>query len=221
MANYKLFCLEKVTSTQDVAREMVANGNAGNNCVVIANAQSAGRGRYNRKWVSHHGNLYASFIYGCDEPDARIAYSVAVAVAETLMSFGISPQIKWPNDVLVDGKKISGILIEYYNDYVIVGVGINIESKPTVPEYKTIKMSEFVEVSVDAVFSKLLYNMKKWRFEKFPLVREHWLKLAIGLNKLVKYRGVQHELVGINDNGALILRRDSKYYLVYGDEISM
>ena len=137
---YKLLSFDKITSTQDFAHDLIARGTATNKTVIMALAQSAGRGRYRRTWVSHHGNLYVSFIYKLDERDPRLSYAVAVAIAETLISFGMNPQIKWPNDVLIDGKKISGVLIEYSQNFVIVGIGINVKTCPTVKAYNTSQM---------------------------------------------------------------------------------
>lgn len=219
MANYKLISVGKIPSTQSYAHDMIARGNATHNTVVVADAQSAGRGRFRRTWISHHGNLYASFIYTCDERDARLAYSVAIAVAETLISFGLLPCIKWPNDILIESKKIAGILIEYYSRFVVVGIGININNCPTLQKYETTKMSDFVNVSREEVLAKLMKNMTKWINADFTAVRARWMDLAIGLNKTIKYQGAPAELIGINENGALVLRRESKYFLVYGDEI--
>lgn len=219
MANYKLISVGKIPSTQSYAHDMIARGNATHNTVVVADAQSAGRGRFRRTWISHHGNLYASFIYTCDERDARLAYSVAIAVAETLISFGLVPSIKWPNDILIESKKIAGILIEYYSRFVVVGIGINIINCPMLQKYETTKMSDFVNVSREDVLAKLMKNMTKWINTDFSVVRARWMDLAIGLNKIIKYQGAPAELIGINENGALVLRRESKYFLVYGDEI--
>ncbi|MFQ6739052.1 MAG: biotin--[acetyl-CoA-carboxylase] ligase [Alphaproteobacteria bacterium] len=219
MANYKLISVGKISSTQSYAHDMIAQGNATHNTVVVADAQSAGRGRFRRTWISHHGNLYASFIYACDERDARLAYSVAIAVAETLISFGLLPRIKWPNDILIESKKIAGILIEYYSRFVVVGIGININNCPMLQKYETTKMSDFVNVSREDVLAKLMKNMTKWINTDFAAVRARWMDLAIGLNKTIKYQGAPAELIGINENGALVLRRESKYFLVYGDEI--
>ena len=121
---YKLLSFDKITSTQDYAHDLIANGEASNKIIVKALAQSAGRGRYRRNWVSHHGNLYVSFIYKITERNPKLSYAVGIAVAETLLSFKLKPQIKWPNDILIDDKKISGILIEYSQNFVIIGIGI-------------------------------------------------------------------------------------------------
>ena len=222
LANYKVISFDKIPSTQTYALDMIAEGRGVDHIAVLADAQSAGRGRYKRTWVSHHGNLYVSFIYKCEERDARLAYSVGVAIAETLIAFGIMPTIKWPNDILIDGKKVAGTLIEYSGRFVIVGIGINIKSNPTVnATYKTTKLDNYVSVTRDELLNKLMRNLDKWRVTDFQMVRARWTDLAAGLNRNVKYRGETAELIGINENGALVLRRESHYFLVYGDEITM
>ena len=221
LAGYKLISFNKIPSTQTYALNMVAMGDARDHTVIMAEAQSDGRGRYHRTWVSHHGNLYASFIFSAEERDPRLAYVVAVAVTETLISFGINPKIKWPNDILIDDKKVCGILIEYAGRFVIIGIGINIKSNPTVPGYKTTKLDNYARVEKSELLNKLMKNLDKWRQIDFPLIRARWMDLATGLNKIVKYRGDNVELIGINENGALVLRNDSRYMLAYGDEISM
>ncbi len=221
MAGYKLISFDKIPSTQTYALDMVAQGTARDHTVILAEAQSAGRGRYRRTWVSHHGNLYASFIFATDERDPRLSYVVAVSVAETMIAFGINPTIKWPNDILIDGAKVAGILIEYAGAFVIVGIGVNIKTNPTVAEYKTTKLENYSNVSRDEFLNKLMKNLDKWRRTDFVNVRARWMELAAGLHRVVKYRGGDVELIGINENGALILRHDTKYFLAYGDEISM
>lgn len=204
-----------------MAHELIADGRATNRTAVVALAQSAGRGRYRRKWVSHHGNLYVSFIYGCDTRDGRLSYATAVAVAETLISYGINPTIKWPNDILIDNKKVAGILIEYSGPYVIVGIGININTNPTVAEYKTTRLANYTDVNANDLMARLIRNLDKWRRCDFSVVRTRWMQLVEHLNRDVLYHGAPAELIGINENGALILRRDTRYLLVYGDEITM
>ena len=221
LANYKLLSFDKISSTQTYALNMVATGQARDHTVIMAEAQSAGRGRYRRTWISHHGNLYASFIYDAEERDPRLSYMIAVAIAETLIHFGMHPKIKWPNDILIDEKKVSGTLTEYAGRFVIIGIGINIKSNPTVDKYQTTKTDNYVKVDKSDILNKLIKNLDKWRNTDFPLVRARWMDLATGLNKIVKYRGEDVELIGINENGALVLRDGSRYLMAYGDEISM
>lgn len=221
MAGYKLLSFDKIPSTQDYAHELIATGRATDGTVVLAAAQSAGRGRYRRKWVSHHGNLYTSFIYLSPDRNPRLSYAVAVAVAETVASFGIHPTIKWPNDILVDNKKIAGILIEYSGEYVVIGIGINVNSNPTVDRYKTTKMDNYSEIPMNELLNRLMRNMDYWIASDFRCVRARWMELGACLNRPVKYQGEPATLVGINENGALVLLRDTRYLLVYGDEISV
>jgi len=219
LALYKVISFDKIPSTQTTAQELIGARRAGDHTVIVAAAQSDGHGRFRRKWVSHHGNLYASFIYASPERDARLSYAVALAVADTLFSFGIVPTIKWPNDILVDDKKISGILIEYYGRFVVVGIGINIATNPTVAEYKTTKMNNYITTTEKDVLTRLMKYMDKWTKADFATVRTRWMSLATGLNTTVKYRGATAELIGINENGALVLRCGTRYVLAYGDEI--
>lgn len=221
MDTYKLISFDKIHSTQDAAYDLIANGNAKNKIVITATAQTSGRGRFKRNWVSRPGNLYASFIYKITEHNPKLAYSVGVAVAETLISLGINPQIKWPNDVLIDGKKVSGILIEYAQNFVIVGVGINIKHCPRIKDYKTTKLNNFVDVDVADVLGALIKKIDKWTRADFNTVRQRWMELAFGINKTITYHGDLFELIGINETGALVLRKDTKYILTYGDEISI
>ncbi len=221
MAGYKVLSFDKISSTQTYAHDMVAGGTAVDHTIICAAAQYAGRGRYRRKWVSHHGNLYASFIFRSPERDPRLSYTVAVAIVDTLASYGINATIKWPNDILLDGKKVAGVLIEYAGRFVIVGIGINVHSNPTVDEYKTTKLDKYADIEIQDLLARLAKKLDKWMGAEFDSVRRCWMESAAGLNGMVKYRGEMVELIGINDSGALVVRRASEYFLVHGDEILM
>ncbi len=213
--------MNKIPSTQLYAHDLVSTSRAVDNTVVMADTQTAGRGRYRRTWVSPVGNLYASFIYRIEERDPKLSYGVAVAIAETLIAFGMHPQIKWPNDILIDGKKISGVLIEYAKNFVIIGIGINIKSNPIIPNYETAKVGDYANVDRNELLAVLIKSMDIWARRDFSIVRKRWTELAAGLNKMITHRGRRAELVGINEDGALVLRNGSEYVLTYGDEISI
>lgn len=220
--NYKLLSFKKIPSTQTYAQELVRSGDASDHTIILANSQTSGRGRYRRTWVSKTGNLYASFIYKTEKRDPRLSYSVAVAVAETLISFGISPTIKWPNDIMIDGKKVCGILIEYAKDFVIIGIGVNIKDNPVLSAYKTAKIADYAPtVSRDELLSVLSKNMDTWITRDFAFVKNRWMELAANLNEMISYRGHDAILCGLNDKGALVLRSGHEYIMVYGDEISI
>ena len=221
LASYRLISFDKIPSTQTYAHELIASKRAADKTVILAEAQSAGRGRYRRQWVSHHGNLYASFIFNIEERDPKLSYAVAVAVADAMISFGISPNIKWPNDILIDGKKVCGILIEYAKDFVIIGIGVNIKSNPTIAKYETTKLANYADVGRDEFLTRLMKSLDTWIGRDFSDVQKRWMNLALGLNKTIQYRGHLAELIGINAEGALVLRIGSEYMMTYGDEISM
>ncbi|MCL1786259.1 MAG: biotin--[acetyl-CoA-carboxylase] ligase [Alphaproteobacteria bacterium] len=224
--NYEIHSFDKIPSTQEYAHEMIANGTASDRTIIVAAAQSAGRGRYRRTWVSAPGNLYASFVYKTDARDPRLSYCVAVAVAETLCHFGIAPKIKWPNDILVGAKKISGILIEYSKHFVIIGIGVNIKSNPDIPGYETTKTDSHKRgITPDGFLTVLADKMDVWTerlsARDFASVRSRWMELAAGLNSEIKYQGRPAILCEINLDGALVLRRGNDYILALGDEISI
>lgn len=219
LENYKVISLDKIPSTQIYATELILQHKISGPTIILAKAQTNGYGRYNRKWVSHHGNLYVSFVFESKNRDARLSYRIAVAVAETLTELNIKPSIKWPNDILVEHKKISGILIEYIENFVVIGIGINISTCPTIANYKTTKILNYTNTTIQIVLKKLSCNISKWLNAPFSMVRSRWGHFAEGLNHIVKYRDKDAQLIGLNDNGALILRIDSAYHLVYGDEI--
>ena len=221
LANYKLIAFDKIPSTQTYAHDLIANGRADDHVAIMADVQTAGRGRYRRTWISNNGNLYVSFLYKCPERDSRISYAIAVAVAETLSGFGLTPSIKWPNDILIDSKKICGILIEYSGRFMIVGIGINIKSCPSISEYGTTCVNKYAPVTREELLGALMKNLDKWMRADFASVRARWMDMAIGINNVVRYRGGDAVMMGINENGALILRCGAQYVMVYGDEIAM
>ena len=116
--------LATVTSTQDVARAMTPRRVG---AVIIADVQEKGRGRRGHVWLSPRGGLYVSIVM---RSDPLLSLRAGIAVAHALQRLGIDARLKWPNDVLVKGKKIAGILIEASGGTAIVGIGVNIESAP-------------------------------------------------------------------------------------------
>jgi len=222
LANYKLLFFGKIPSTQTYAHNLIARRGAADHTAIVAAAQSAGRGRYRRRWVSHHGNLYVSFIFDAPSREPRCAYAVAVAVAESLIELGLGAKIKWPNDIMVDGKKISGILIEYVDRFVVVGIGVNIVTNPTVAaSYKTTRVGKYCSATAMDVLGRIMKNLDTWRGAEFEAVRKRWMDLAFGLNETVRYRDVDVELLGIDENGALVLKHGDEFIPVYGDEIEI
>lgn len=229
MAGFKLKIYPSLDSTQSKARKFVDDNKAIDRMAIMAEEQTRGRGRYKRQWISPKGNLYISLLYKMEERSSLVAYAIAVAVAEVVDSFGIDSMIKWPNDVLVKGKKISGILIEHVRDFVIIGIGVNVVSSPAkgdIVKYDTTYISKYSKnVKLEDVLTKLLdrvdFWMNKLKSKGFDPIRREWMLRADFIGHTVKYQGHEVILCGINDDGVLVLRRGADYMLVYGDEITV
>lgn len=216
---YKLFSFDKIPSTQDYAHAMIVDGRAKDLTIVLAEVQTMGRGRRRRPWVSHNGNLYASFIFEYKSRTPALPYAVAVAVVEAIASYGIRTKIKWPNDILLDGKKVAGILIEYSGDFAIVGIGINIKSNPTVSSYKTTKLSIYAPVDRDGLLRELMSRLDYWLPRNWTAVRRTWTAMAAHIGEKIKYKGDTVTMIGIDEHGALILRDGLREFAVIDDEI--
>jgi BirA family biotin operon repressor/biotin-[acetyl-CoA-carboxylase] ligase len=129
-----LVCLDVIDSTNRVAMEIAENGGK-HGTVVVADAQTAGRGRMGRRWVSPAGkNLYVSLLLRPSVPtvDApRLALVAGVALADAVEAVGVPASLKWPNDLYCGGRKAAGILAEMASDpegvrHVVIGVGLNV-----------------------------------------------------------------------------------------------
>ena len=190
---------------------------------VTARAQSAGRGRRGRTWISDPGNLYASLLLGDPSPPERAAElsfvaAVAVhdAVAECAISLASRLTLKWPNDVLIDGKKIAGILIEGEGSAVAVGIGVNCAHHPNETAYAASDLAaEGAPVPVEVLFLRLSATMmrrfKQWdRSAGFEAIRRDWLARAAGLGGTIRIALPDGERSGrfetVDARGRLVLR---------------
>jgi len=199
--------------------------------VVWALEQTGGRGRLDRSWSSPRGNLFSSFVLRPEAPPAQAAelgFVAALAVAETVARYVASPdqvRLKWPNDVLVDGAKIAGILLEARSassglvDWVVLGIGINIAAAPEGTPYPATCIARLTETlppvsAVLEVFAGALATwLEIWDRRGFPPVREAWLDRARGLGETLQVRQGEALLSGrfldLDLDGALVLETES------------
>jgi BirA family biotin operon repressor/biotin-[acetyl-CoA-carboxylase] ligase len=166
---------ESLASTNDTAREMAAAG-AAEGIAIVAAEQTAGRGRQGRSWRSPAGaGLYLSIILRPQIEAARaplITLAAAVAVAETLaLDFNLPADIKWPNDLLVNGRKICGILAEAASEegnlqYVVLGIGVNLAQRDFPDEIRQAATSVLLEtgssITADDLLPPLLDRLDLW-----------------------------------------------------------
>lgn len=219
---FRLIGLGSVGSTNDEARRLALEGAAADLLVVTAEHQSAGRGRRGRVWQSPAGNLHASVLIRLDRSlaeSAQIGFVAALALAEALAALapGADIRCKWPNDVLANGRKIAGMLLETAGDgWLVLGFGVNVEQAPPPGEalYASIALAQLAEgrraSDVLAAFcARFGPGLALWRAEGFPPVRRAWLERARGLGEQAVVRLEAETLTGLfqglDDDGALIL----------------
>ncbi|MFC2105233.1 biotin--[acetyl-CoA-carboxylase] ligase [Candidatus Bipolaricaulota bacterium] len=119
--------IERTASTQLEARKLIAEGGAKTGDIVLSNEQTAGRGRFGRTWISPNGGLYATVILPVTP---LLSLKAGLAVVRVLRSASLDAGLKWPNDVLVEDRKIAGVLVETDGERSLVGIGLNLTSAP-------------------------------------------------------------------------------------------
>jgi len=206
--------LDTTGSTNAEAMEWFKSGNTGN-IWITAEEQTAGKGRRGRDWQSPKGNLYASVLLVDPGPAEAIStlpllasvalYDATIAAAPELSH---SLRIKWPNDLLLDGGKVSGLLLEAAKrdsgeQGVVIGFGVNCASAPEAGLYPAATLSsDRHEVTADSLFQALSVSMQEnlrvWdRGTGFETIRLKWLDRAAGLGEPITARFPDHEMTGI------------------------
>lgn len=227
---YRLVALDSVGSTNDEARRLAAEG-AEDGTLVWAREQSGGRGRRGRGWASPRGNLYLSLVLRpqCSLAEAaQLGFVAALGVGDAIGSVApplIEVTYKWPNDVLVNGRKAAGILLESQGtagadcDWLVLGLGVNVASYPEDAELPATSLrfegcpAEVTEAALLGAFGKhFLTWVNRWLEEGFAPIRRGWLNHAQGLGEEIRVRLAREELSGtfkdLDESGALVLGRD-------------
>ena len=217
----KIHYFQAIGSTMDAARELAKKG-VEEGTIVIAEAQTRGRGRLSREWLSPKGGIYFTIILRPKVSPAyasRINLMAAVAVASTIRElFGLKAELKWPNDVLIEGRKVCGILAEMNAEMDVinfVNVGIGINANTSVPRFEkmatSLKDALGKEISRKEFLRALLVEIRRWQalLMEADLIEE-WKKLSTTLNKDVKVVASGEAIVGraidVDTTGALIIR---------------
>ena len=217
---------DTIDSTSSEAKRLAAAGETGP-CWIIAGRQTGGYGRRGSAWRQSEGDVAASFLFATEAaPDVvgQLSYVLAIAVSAALRTFvsrGTDVALKWPNDVLLDGGKIAGLLLELVSTptnarMIVAGVGVNVVSKPEIAEYQTARLvdavaqdppspRQFVE-TLDAEFAAW---RALWVREGFEPIRDAWLENAVGIGEPAIARLPDREcsgrIIGLDETGALLL----------------
>ncbi|HXZ02675.1 MAG TPA: biotin--[acetyl-CoA-carboxylase] ligase [Stellaceae bacterium] len=225
-AFFRLHRFAELDSTNEEAKRQAAAG-APAGTLISALAQRAGRGRRGRAWVSPPGNLYMSILLRPERSagaSAQLGFAGALAVGEAVLPLlpeAAELAYKWPNDVLVDGRKVSGILLESQAagegriDWLVVGIGVNLASFPATGDYPATSLAAAgaapvaVETLLEAVARSFHIWYERWLEHGFAPLRRGWLARARGLGQPIRVRLPQGEsegrFAGLDEDGALLL----------------
>jgi len=221
-----IYHFDTTVSTNDLAKKLGVQG-APEGTLVVAETQTGGRGRLGRSWHSPPGlGLYASLLLRPPLPPSElppITLSTAVSLVRTLSrSVGLTPGIKWPNDLIVKGKKLGGILTEMETEsdqirYLIVGLGLNVNNADFPPELADTATSLFREKGrtfqrvplLQAWLEEFENLYMQFLARGFPEILEEWKQHSVTLGKYVAVRQGARHLEGlaleVAPDGALLL----------------
>lgn len=217
---------DSLDSTQDSVWKLGLAGEP-EGTVVFAERQTKGKGRLARKWISPSGGIYFSLLL---RPEflllgevSQISLVIALAAIKAIKKVtGVSCQVKWPNDIILSGKKLGGVLCEINAEtdkvnFIVVGVGININSKDLPPEaisllLNTRKRFRRVEIA-KAILSEIEDCYQRARKDKFSSLLKQWSKFCILWGKRIRVkifdRIIEGEAQGIDERGYLLLRSNN------------
>jgi BirA family transcriptional regulator, biotin operon repressor / biotin---[acetyl-CoA-carboxylase] ligase len=230
---YRLVCHDTIGSTNDEAKRL-ARGDAATGTLVWALEQTSGRGRRGRPWVSPRGNLYVSLLLRplCSpERAAQLGFAAALAVSDALASLvpGLAGlALKWPNDVLLGGRKIAGILLEseiaadtasgsgdQRPAFLVIGAGVNLAAAPAAAEFPATSLSAEgysppePRALLEAYARSFESWERRWRKKGFAPLRTAWLARAAGLGRAIRVRLDNRDLHGrfadLDHGGTLVL----------------
>ena len=228
MLKINLNILDVCTSTNDIAFNAALNGEV-EGTSYLAHTQTEGRGRNQNKWTSSKGNLFLSTIIKPKSDKSlwhQLSVIVGFSIVQVLVDLGVNSNLidlKWPNDVLVDNKKISGVLLEASDNFVIVGIGLNILKTPILEtKWATTKLNDHLKGSINIkniglkILNKVFYNYYSWEKFGFVFFKEDINKKMFNINKNIiinvnsKSNLLNGVFLGIGDSGGIKVKTNSK-----------
>lgn len=244
---YNVIKLDETDSTNEYAKKLAKSG-ASHGTVVVARKQSEGKGRLGRSFESKEDKgIYMSIIQRPDmEPleASRLTLIAAVAVREALAkTCQLQCDIKWPNDIVVEGKKVCGILTEMSTEngrvkYVVVGIGVNVSNKEFGVELSHIATSVYMETGrhydIDKLISEIInkydaYYEKYMKAGDLSVIKDDYQRYLVNIGKTVRVLNqisIEGICIGIDDEGDLLVeveREDGSKYIekVISGEVSV
>lgn len=225
--------VESIDSTQKELVRRFQKAQLRHGDVLSASLQTDSIGRYERKWVSNAGNLSMSLALNIPphkvEQVPQLCFVAAVALGDAISALipELQLQYKWVNDLMVDGKKLGGILCQYYAPFVIIGIGVNVVSHPMLGDYLTTSIAEYGMVETAELQAKFLLRFRvcynKWLIS-FKAVRAAWLERGPEVGSNVKVRAGSELLMGqfegIDASGNMIMLQNGVPQVIsYGETV--
>jgi BirA family biotin operon repressor/biotin-[acetyl-CoA-carboxylase] ligase len=225
---------DSVGSTMDVARDLARRGCA-HMSVVVAEAQTQGRGRLQRQWHSSRGGLFFTLVLRpaiAPTASPKIGLAAALFLSETLQAhWGLPAQVKWPNDVLINGCKVAGMLAEMEAEadrvtFINIGLGINVNNAlpDDVPHATSLKAEFGQPLSRKDVLLKYLDAVEQGlASQRLEGVLQRWKKNCVTIGRDVRVETLQATVSGravdLDDHGALVVQTPDKkrVHVFYGD----
>lgn len=233
--NWNLEDKEITESTNDDAVALSAHITDGKNFIISAQKQTKGRGRRGRTWIGLEGNLF--FSQGIIFEERYIGQLIVISTyslyhtIRELSSEKHKVQIKWPNDILIDDNKVSGMLLEKgENNYFVIGIGVNIKTAPKNSEmlYPATSLAEKGIIIDRLAFLRSYINnfdmyMHQWQHTGFVSLKQQWLEVVKGLNTEINVRTEKKEIsglfIGIGEDGELLLSYQGIIKKIYAGDV--
>ncbi|MCJ7771655.1 MAG: biotin--[acetyl-CoA-carboxylase] ligase [Desulfobacterales bacterium] len=230
----KIHYFPKVDSTMDIARNM-AKEQCPHFTVIVADRQTKGRGRLKRAWISEKGGLYFTIILRPDMPVSLahiVNFSASLSLARIFQDhFALNAKVKWPNDIFVDDKKISGLLSEMEADenrlsFVNIGIGINVNNDPATGEPNATSLKKLLgkDILRKKVLSLFLDEFENsLNLSNVEKIISQWKKYTMTIGREVRIvtsrETVEGTAVDVDESGALILKLEDGTIkkIIYGD----
>jgi BirA family transcriptional regulator, biotin operon repressor / biotin---[acetyl-CoA-carboxylase] ligase len=233
--NFAIHEFDSLESTNSSAFEMAAAKRISHGEIILARQQISGKGRQNRNWVSPQGNLYFSIMLQPKIAAEKISQLSFVAIVALRLAVEKitknSVKNKWPNDLLLDEKKISGLLLESKIsgkdcEFVILGIGVNIESNPDNTIFPAGNLDGII--SADLMLKNFLDEFEKisqiWYDFGFLKIRKLWLEGAYKLKEKISVKLDQESLEGVfedlDEEGNLVLNCEGKFLKISVGDVS-
>jgi BirA family biotin operon repressor/biotin-[acetyl-CoA-carboxylase] ligase len=232
---FALRYFDTLDSTNDELKRLAANGALGGT-VVAAGVQHKGRGRHDRTWASEPGNLHLSILTVPDTPISQTlqlnfvaALALVDAVDQMAPDLAGRLSLKWPNDLMLDGKKCAGILLESDGSgWLVVGFGLNVIAAPKIPGRTTAALADVRPVPDAGAFAQALVwawqaGLTVWQSRGFEPARQRWLSRAMNLGKPITVQLADRVMTGIfeglDEDGALLLNENGKKTSIMTGEV--